>query len=336
MLSLLLALPEVDPATEYVALATADGTQALADGGCKAEVQLVAPQQSIRWELSGAAQAAQAARAELLFTVRELVGRKTPPTVLHLFEPPSYRLGKRLPTKPLLKDLVLASLLRRSVKAAAAVTAGSATTAAWLHGRYGIDPVVVLPGIEPAFFELATEPARRDEPYLLFLATGDPREEGGLVLSALVALGPEAPLLVVAGSQAAAFHAQAVALGIGSRVEHLGWVTDEELRGLYRGAAAFVHPTRYEAYGGLPALEAMASGTPVIALAGPGVTEALHDAALLVERPDPGLLADAIRSLLRDPELRTRLAAAGSERVAPLRWDRAARELAAVFHRVLV
>ncbi len=334
LLSLLAALPIADPETAYVALVTEDGARALADDGSEAEIRLVAPGQSIRWELGGAARAAEGAHADLLFTVRELVGRRTPPTVLHLFEPPSYRVARRTPTRPLLKDLLLASLLHRSVKAAAAVTAGSATTAAWLRERYGIEPTVVLPGLDHAFFDGTTQPARRASPYLLFLATGDQREEGGLLLEALAALGPEAPLLVVAGSAAARFKAQAAALGI-DRVEQLGWVGDEELRALYRGAIAFVHPTRYEAYGGLPALEAMASGTPVIALEAPGVTEALHGAAVLVERPDAALFAAGLRALVRDADLRARLAAAGVERVAPLRWERAAAELVAVFRRVL-
>jgi glycosyltransferase involved in cell wall biosynthesis len=112
-------------------------------------------------------------------------------------------------------------------------------------------------------------------------------------------------------------------------------VSDPELRSLYRGALAFVHPSRYEAYGGLPALEALALGTPVVALEAPGVTEALQGAALLVEGADPAALAGALRAILSDPELRSRLVQAGRERVAPLRWERAARELAAVFERTL-
>jgi glycosyltransferase involved in cell wall biosynthesis len=335
LLSLVKALPVADPGTEYVALVTEEGARALAGDVCMSEIQLVAPRQGLRWELAGAAQAAEDARADLLFTVREVVVRRTPPTVLHIFEPPAYRLARHMPTRPLLKDLLLTLLLGRSVKAAGAVTAGSATTAAWLRGRYGIEPAVVLPGLDAAFFERTTEPARRASPYLLFLATGDPREESGLLIEALAVLGTDAPLVVVAGSNAARFQAQAAEVGVGNRVEPLGWVSDEELRALYRGALAFVHPTRYEAYGGLPALEAMASGTPVIALEARGVTEALRDAAVLVDRPDPELFAAAIRTLMRDPGLRARLTAAGYERVQPLRWERAADELAAVFRRVL-
>ncbi len=155
------------------------------------------------------------------------------------------------------------------------------------------------------------------------------------MLAALADPGPILPRLVVAGSGSLELGARAAAIGVADRVEVRGWVSDSELRALFRGAVAFIHPTRYEAYGGLPALEALALRTPVVAFEAPGVTEALAGAALLVERPDPKVLAEALRIVASDSSLRRRLAEAGRERVEPLRWEQVARELAAVFRRVL-
>jgi glycosyltransferase involved in cell wall biosynthesis len=326
--SLVATLPAVDTKAEYVALATEEGAGVLPED---ARVQVVAPSRGVSWELRGAAAAASAAGADLLFTIRELVGRRSPPTVLHVFEPPAYRLRAARPTKQTAKDALLAASFRVSVRRAAAVTAGSATTASWLGSRYGIKATTVLPGLEDAFFGTSDIPAARDEPYLLLLATGDPREETGVVLEALARLGADAPALVVAGVPDARRNDFARRRG----VDVLGWVSDAELRSLYRGALALVHPARYEAYGGLAALEAMALGTPVVAFRAPGVTEALEGAALLVDAVDPELLAVALRRVANDPVLGAELAESGRRRVEPLRWERAAGEFAAAFHHVL-
>ena len=69
---------------------------------------------------------------------------------------------------------------------------------------------------------------------------------------------------------------------LGVELEIAGWVSDERLRELYRGAVAFAHPTKYEAYAGLPVLEAMALGTPVVVLDAPGATEAVEGVGIVV------------------------------------------------------
>jgi len=256
--------------------------------------------------------------------------------VLHLFEPPAYRLRMRA-ERSVLKDALLSVLVPRSVRRAAAVTAGSATTAGWLHARCGVDATVVLPGLEEAFFEPGDIAARRD-PYLFHVAGADPRDRTQLVLAAVALLGGDSPQLVIAGSpdsRRIRIGEEAAKLGIAEKVELLGWVSDEELRALYRGALALVHVPRYEAYGGLPALEAMALGTPVIAFRAPGVSEALEGAALLLDPAEPQALAAAVKRLVMEAELRSSLVAAGRSRVEPLRWERSALQLTEVFHGVL-
>ena len=337
-LNLARALPSADPATDYVALVTRAGSAALADVA-QLERVTVAPTRGLAWELTGASAAARKAGGDLLFTTREVVWSVHPPTMIHVFEPPVYRLRARTwsvrEAKPHAKDALLAAAFGRSLRRAAAVTAGSETTAGWLREHCGIDSGIILPAIDDEFFAYDGPGREEHVPYFLHLATGDLRECTDLVLEALALLEGESPRLLIAGARGergGALTRRAQELGLEGRVELLGWVTDDELRACYRGAVALLHPTRYEGYGGYPALEAMTLGTPVVGLRAPGATEALQGAAVLLDSEDPVALAEQLRLLLRDRGTRREeLAAAGRQRVAMLRWDRTAAAFAQRF-----
>lgn len=343
--SLLASLSEVDPQRKYVALVTAAGAEAVAAVAPSVELALVASRRGIAWELHGLGRTAQLCDADAVFTIRELVGYGGPPVVMHLFEPPAYRLRARrartsADLKRLGKDALMQAALGGSIRRAAAVTAGSVSTAAWLHGRYGIHAPVVLPGVDPIFLATPTDQAiEAGAPYFLHLATGDGRENTELALRGFaLAACPGVRLLIAGGLVGAArsrIEAVIAELGVADRVELLGWVPDERLRGLYSGALAFLHPSKYEAFVGLPVLEAMALGTPVVALAAPGVTVEVAGAALLIDREEPALVASALERLRQEPALRAELAAMGRELIQPLSWTGAARSLAAVFDTVL-
>lgn len=103
----------------------------------------------------------------------------------------------------------------------------------------------------------------------------------------------------------------------------LGHVADARLAGLYAGAAAFIYPSRYEGFG-LPVLEAMASGTPVIASDFPSIVEAGGDAALYFPVGDAARLAAAIESILTEPAVGADLRAGGLVRAASMTWDKTA------------
>ena len=107
-----------------------------------------------------------------------------------------------------------------------------------------------------------------------------------------------------------------------------GYVSREELAALYRGAACLVFPSRYEGFG-LPVVEAMASGTPVVATPDAALREVAGDAAVFASSDE---LADAIRRALQE---RDRLVAAGLERARRFTWDETARRTLEVYRELL-
>ena len=108
--------------------------------------------------------------------------------------------------------------------------------------------------------------------------------------------------------------------------EHIrltGYVTDDELRSLYSSCRAFIYPSLYEGFG-LPPLEAMSCGAPVIASRAAAITEVTGDAARLVEATDADALTSAMIDVLRDESLRHKLVAAGLSRARLFTWRRTA------------
>ncbi len=117
-------------------------------------------------------------------------------------------------------------------------------------------------------------------------------------------------------------------------VRFFGFVPEATLRVLYRLAAAFVFPSLYEGFG-LPPLEAMASGTPVITSNVSSLPEVVGDAAILIDPMNPGAIADAMRRVLEDPALRADLIRRGCERVKAFSWARSVARTREVYQEVL-
>jgi glycosyltransferase involved in cell wall biosynthesis len=118
------------------------------------------------------------------------------------------------------------------------------------------------------------------------------------------------------------------------RVRMLGWVSDSELEGLYRSATCLAFPSLAEGFG-LPVLEAMIRGLPVASSDATSLPELAGEAVLYFDPTDVRAIAGAITSLLRDGDLRSRLAAAGRERAARFTWEAAARGTVASYERAL-
>jgi glycosyltransferase involved in cell wall biosynthesis len=174
--------------------------------------------------------------------------------------------------------------------------------------------------------------------YLLYLGRRDPHKNLDRLLGAYARLGREAPELWLAGpadpAATAPLRARAETLGIAERVRFLDGVPYAELPALLSGALALAFPSLCEGFG-LPVLEAMACGAPVVTSKGSSLEEVAGDAALLVDPSSEGELAEALRSVVRDAGLRARLRERGLERAKAFRWERTGAETAAVLRRWL-
>ncbi len=116
-------------------------------------------------------------------------------------------------------------------------------------------------------------------------------------------------------------------------VRFLGFLPDETLAIVYRLAGVFVFPSLYEGFG-LPPLEAMASGTPVVTSNVSSLPEVVGDAALLVDPTDPVSIADAMRRVLTDPLLAAELSARGLARARTFSWEQAATRIHDIYQDV--
>jgi len=114
------------------------------------------------------------------------------------------------------------------------------------------------------------------------------------------------------------------------QVRFLGFVPDETLAVLYRLASAFVFPSLYEGFG-LPTLEAMAAGAPVITSNVSSLPEVVGDAAILIDPLDAGAIAEAMRRVLADPSLSADLTRRGRERVKAFSWERSVARIREVY-----
>ncbi|MEN3358945.1 MAG: hypothetical protein V7637_2927 [Mycobacteriales bacterium] len=182
--------------------------------------------------------------------------------------------------------------------------------------------------------------ARLDLPaaYLLSLATLEPRKGLDVLLAALAdPAAPEVPLLVVGQPGWGGVDPAAAAAELGlppGRVRVLGRLSDPDLATVLHRATALVAPSRAEGFG-LPVLEAMAAGVPVVTSDAPALVEVGGDATIVVPRDAPSALAVALRSLLADDTRRRALVEAGRRRATAFTWVTAARALWTVYAKVL-
>jgi GT2 family glycosyltransferase/glycosyltransferase involved in cell wall biosynthesis len=197
------------------------------------------------------------------------------------------------------------------------------------------DRIVVVPhGVDERFStEVDPEPVRQiygfERPYVLVVGTRIARKNLAALAVTAKRLAKEGVELVSAGSGRAYMRP-----GDTPPMRALGYVSEEDLPGLYAGALALAMPSLYEGFG-LPVLEAMASGVPVVAANSTALPETCGDAAELVDPEDGFGLADALARAVGDQQLRERLIAAGLERAAQFSWERSATFTDAVIEEVL-
>jgi glycosyltransferase involved in cell wall biosynthesis len=178
---------------------------------------------------------------------------------------------------------------------------------------------------------------RRD--YILFVSTIEPRKNVPTLLMAYKKLLDDYHAevdLALAGEKGWLFEEVFALVGkldLGERVHFLGRVSPEELLGLYNAAQLLVHPAFYEGFG-LPPLEAMACGTPVVVSNTSSLPEVVGDAALLVDPSDVDSMAVAIWRLLSDEALRKQMREKGFRRARRFSWKKAALETLDIYHRL--
>jgi glycosyltransferase involved in cell wall biosynthesis len=198
-----------------------------------------------------------------------------------------------------------------------------------------VDPkqVVAIPnGVDERFNPTAIEavPAMRarlglPERYVLFVGSLDPRKNllGLLKAWDQVSARLDCPL-VICGASSHVFRSAGIEQ-LPARVMLSGYVADEDLPALYAGAELFVYPSLYEGFG-LPVIEAMACGTPVVCSSTTSLGEVAGNAACLVDPADGESMAHGILRAAEDQTLRRELRSRGLDRAAEFSWKRAARE----------
>jgi glycosyltransferase involved in cell wall biosynthesis len=198
--------------------------------------------------------------------------------------------------------------------------------------------VVAIPNGVASVFQPAAQwaPFSGDRPLrVLAVGTLEPRKNLVGLLDALRLIGSEvAVALRVIGPNG--FQAEQIRARLSTAVqtEILGWASERQLIEEYQAADVFVYPSIYEGFG-LPVVEAMASGTPVVASTGGSIPEVAGDAALLVDPFDVHAIADGIRRIATDATLAIQLRARGLARASAFTWERSAESHAAVYRSVM-
>jgi glycosyltransferase involved in cell wall biosynthesis len=251
--------------------------------------------------------------------------------IIHLLYP------QFLPSR--LAFLYAQRMIRRSLQRGERIIAVSQNTKADLIEYFGVGGRkirVIYNGVEDAFRQRLDEAEVRrrlatlgiQPPYLLFVGNPKPHKNLENVVRAYARAQAECGFdepLVCVGDRQGDFKVRQIAeqLGVGGKVRLVGHVEQAMLPSIYQGATLFLYPTLYEGFG-LPVIEAMASGVPVVTSNGSALREIATGYAELVEPLDVEAMARAIAGLMSDPERRRELSERGRKRAADFRWQRTA------------
>lgn len=236
-----------------------------------------------------------------------------------------------------------------SARRATAVLADSQATKHDVTELLGVDPAqvhVVYPGREAAFrprsdasIQAFRREERLDRPFVLFVGTLEPRKNVDVLVRAfdLVARSGFEGDLVLAGGSGWATQAIDAALlesPVRNRIHRIGYVKQEDLPYWYCAADLVVYPSSYEGFG-IPVLEAMASGTPVITSNRSSLPEVAGNAALTVDPQDIPQLAAAMTDVLASPERRTQMSERGLVQARKFDWTVAAEQCLSLYRHAL-
>lgn len=315
---LLRGLEEIRGEEEYVVFAPA-----MTRGSIPAEFEHVvidAPHYSVR-ELVLIGGAIGRARLDLFHAPHYVVPLTRCRTIVTIHDLIHLHQSHRNPLKPLYARTMIGRAIRKCVR----VLTVTETVRREIVDTFECDErkVVVTPnGVDPRFSPAGP---RRDGTYFLFVGNDKPHKNAGRLIEAFARVrASRADLrLILAGSPFVRF-------GLREGVEIAGFVGDEELAALYRGALALVIPSVEEGFG-LPAIEAMACGTAVVTSTAAALVEVAADAALHVNPHSIDEIAGAMLRVANDGALRRALASRGIERAREFTWRRCAEKTRATY-----
>lgn len=299
-------------------------------------------------------------RAQLPIPIELITGK------IDLFHSPDFTLPPTLPGVPKLLTVHDLSFIRdpnsawpslraylmkavpRSVKRATHVLADSQATKDDLVELFNTPPekiTVLYSGVDARFKPIRdraeVERVREkykigSRPFVLSVGTLQPRKNYRRLIEAYAKLNNDQLDLIIGGGKGWMFNdilAQVMELGLADRVHFIGFVDDEDLPTLYSAADLFVYVSLYEGFG-LPLLEAMACGTPVIGSNTSSLPEVIGDVGLQVDPKNIEAITAAMSQLLGQSELRDRSSAAGIDRAKQFTWNKAARELLSIYEQL--
>jgi len=227
----------------------------------------------------------------------------------------------------------------RVVRATAlvAVSEFSAREAERVLGLPPASITVAYEGVSPV--PVAKLQRQPENPYVLFVGEFDPRKGHAEAFDVISRLGRRGypHTLKVVGRIAPWIETELRGLvarsGEPNRIELAGFISEEDMAAAYQGATALLVTSRAEGFG-LPAVEAMAGGTPVVAFANSATAEVVDGGGVLVADGDVAAITEAVAALIDDAELRKRLSEKGRNRAADFDWGRCAAIYASVFEKV--
>lgn len=266
------------------------------------------------------------------------------PTVVTVYDLSFIHFPERFPNW---QRRYLAGQTRRSINQAQQVIAISEASRQDIHKVFNLPLhkiTAVQPGVDPTYRPLPAADilafrihAKLPERFILHVGTLQPRKNIPVLLEALARLGRSSLHLVLVGGAGWLYDdifRQVNALGLEQRVHFSGYVDDDQLPLWYNAAELLALPSVYEGFG-LPILEAMACGTPVVAAATSSLPEAGGEAARYFSPEDATELADQLATVLDDPQVAAEMRERGLQQAARFSWARAGTKTAAVYRQVL-
>lgn len=344
--NLLRELPSVDPHIQYTVFLNEKRYQG-APGLRLRRTRLPAHNPVVRifWEQCIQPWALLREGADLLHAlalVGPLIG--TRPLVLTIHDLSFLHYPQNLPAA---RGLYLRLFTKWSVQRAQRVIAVSESTRRDILDRYGVPESRVdriYYGSDPIFRPLPRDRVAEfracqglPERFLLFVGTLEPRKNVARLIEAYARLPEGRPPLYIVGGKGWLYDeifARVEALHLSEAVRFAGYVPGQELPWWYNAAELLVYPSLYEGFG-LPPLEAMACGTPVITSGVSSLPEVVGSAAIKVDPTDTGALAAAMGEVLASAQVRLAMKAAGLEQAKAFSWQRAARETVASYRLAL-